>query len=654
MLRLGDAFKLAYTKLRTRKLRMLIALLTSSLLFGILIGGSLVTTGALASIDSFSREGFSNRYILAGLSMEFESPYGNDSGVIARAEQLEKEDIVAKKAAAKKLAIDYVAPSTETGLQAVFTDQNGAKSLNVMSPFAQKAIVERQLVEPNQLGFEKFKKQVGTAVNYYKGVSKASVRMDSPTLTVLRDGKEPVMDGSKPYSPGGYSMMSGQTGLQTMTSDWNLLDDTLLKPFLLKGQNLSIGTDGSIPIIASYSASQEVLKMTTLPKNASAEQKKQRLEEVRQKIAGQTFEVCYRNSTSMQDLQVSQQNQADIKQNSSMPGYVKPELIYKPSPVPCQAPLVERDVRSAETKLYQQRQDQFDQQFGKVTANSQILKFRIVGVTQDSPYSQEALSGGSAFGAMEIINAITASTIGARWVSPYSVMASSAAIQDVFALSPAQTYVTQELFLAEYDNPVTAREVLEKRSCAIGFGGPTANASLPTCSRTGPVSYSLQPYGSASLAIYDFKKGFQTLQMWALLIIGSIAAVILIGIVGRIIADGRKETAVFRATGASRLMIAQIYLAYTIYLVLIIVILALALGFSFALWMNSMYSPDASINMALLFNVSDLNKQFNFYGFELYDVGIITLAVLAAAVAGASVPIASNIQRNPIRDMRDE
>ena len=50
------------------------------------------------------------------------------------------------------------------------------------------------------------------------------------------------------------------------------------------------------------------------------------------------------------------------------------------------------------------------------------------------------------------------------------------------------------------------------------------------------------------------------------MVVGAIAGVILMGMIGRIIADSRKETAVFRAVGASRLAVAQVYVAYTVYL----------------------------------------------------------------------------------------
>lgn len=653
-MRLSDAFKLAYTKLRVRKLRTVISLLTASLLFSVLVAGSLIATGALQSLDAFSKEGFSNRYIVSGLYQNYgEMSFQNESGLIVRAEQLEKQEIAAKKAAAKRLDITFDDKTIDQSTQAVLTDPSGAKHLNGMSKYALQAIAEQEATNPNKLTFEKFKLQVGQADHFYRGMMRDTTRADQPAMVLIKDGKElNDVNNSGAYYGAGYGMGSNKTGLQTVTDEWNLLDNELLLPFVLKGENLTIGSDGSLPIIASYAAAQEVLKLPALTKNATAQEKKSRLETVRSQIAGKTFEICYRNNSSSAAYQAALQQQEYIRQNSGKPDYQKPELIYKPSEVPCQTPLVVRDVRTADAKLYQKHQNEFDRQFGKVDSYNQVLKFRIVGVAQDSPYANGVQGG--AMGITDILSTVMASSVGARWVSPMSIRDSSPATKDVFALAPVQLYNSQEAYFAEYQDAQTARTVLTTKTCRPAFDIPAeAVTSIPTCSDKG-TSYVLAPFGSASLAIDDFRNTFHRVQLLAALVIGVIAAVILIGMIGRIIADARRETAVFRATGASRFMVAQIYLAYTLCLVGLMIIMALVLGFSVALWVNSQYSADTSISMALLFNVTDLSKQFTFYALEPYDIGVISLAVLAAAFIGAVIPISSNIQRNPIRDMRDE
>ena len=62
------------------------------------------------------------------------------------------------------------------------------------------------------------------------------------------------------------------------------------------------------------------------------------------------------------------------------------------------------------------------------------------------------------------------------------------------------------------------------------------------------------------------------------LVIAAIAALIMMGMIGRVIGDSRRETAVFRAIGAKRNDIRAIYSTYTFFLSLGIVVATLVIG----------------------------------------------------------------------------
>lgn len=656
ILRTADAFKLAYTKLRTRKVRTVVTLFVSGLLFSVLVAGSMIVSGALQSFDDFSSEGFTKRYIVAGAYSVFqynpEDDIHNDAAYVARAEALVKDEVAAKKAAAKRLNLPY----DETALmKETIEEQQGVKRVNSQSKIGLQAYAELQSQQNRSITMDKFKKQIGdNAAIYYSALQRSMIRPDAPKLTLIQNGKEDI-DSTRSHMSTGFSAYSSEMGLSAMTGEWGLMDEGLLEPFLLKDQTLEVGGDGSIPIIASYSAAQQILKLPQLAKDAQAVAKKERLEAVRSGISGSVFEVCYRNYASSQLLQSAAQQQADIKANATNKNYQKPDLIHSPSATPCAEPIVERDVRTSAEKSYYQRQEQFDKEFGAEDPKSSLLKFRIVGVVPDAPFSGQpnALSG-----ITNMLSMMLTSSIGVKWVSPLSVLKSSSEAQDVFKKIPAPGFMgNQELFFAEYATADAARTALKQKSCRVDFGDfgqvDESTKHLPVCSDD-KAPFGLQSFGAASLAIEDVKTGFRKVQLWAALIVGGIAAVILMGMIGRIIADARKETAIFRATGASRFAVAQIYFTYTLCLVVLMLILVLALGFGVALWVESQLSVDTGINAALMFNVNDLSKTFHFYSFEPYDLGIISAAILGASLLGSAVPILRSMQRNPIRDMREE
>lgn len=643
MITLRDSLQLAYTKIRTRRVRLFIVLFVASLLFSGLVAGSLIVSGALQSFRAFSDEGFSGRYIVAGMYQDsdtFSKGAFNDPAMIARAETLEKDLEVRKKAEAKRLGIEYSPNETN---QTVYDDGNGNKSFNPASPVGQQVVAEFEAANPKKIDIGRFKQQVSGARAYYGSLRIGANPSEKASLNVIKEGKEQTSP-----KDGSFSGMPGMTkGIEGLSSDWTLMDKPLLQPFVLKGQNLDIGVDGSIPIIASYSAAQEILKLPSLGVNATAEQKKMRLGEVREKIAGQVFSMCYRNSTSQLALQEAVQQQSDMKANEGKKDYKKPDYLLAPSTQACAAPAVQRDVRSSTEKQLFAKQSEFERTFGRKDPVSQVLTYRIVGLSPDREFP-------TGFSINDILGSILTSSLGSGWASPMEVYEEVGVAQDVFKASPADMYYSpQKYYYAEFSDAEKARTTLKNDTCTIVYPGITLQPGQVSCSRdTRP--FALQTYGSASLAIDEFQAGFRKAQLIAAAVIGVIAAIILMGMIGRIIADARKETAVFRALGASRLSIAQIYIVYTLYLGILTVLISLIIGFSIALFADSKLSPDASITMALLFNSADLSKQFHFYGLDVIDVGIIAASIIGAALIGSLIPIAHNVRRNPIKDMREE
>ncbi|TAH33018.1 ABC transporter permease [Candidatus Saccharibacteria bacterium] len=639
MITLRDSLQLAYTKIRTRRIRLFIVLFVASLLFSGLVAGSLIVSGALKSFQVFSDEGFSGRYIVSGTysdpaAFQSGSMFG-DPAMIARAEALEKDRETRKKSEAKRLGIEYVSNETD---KAVFDDGNGNKSLNNMSLVGQQVIAEFEATRP-KVDLSRYKDQVKGADAYYRSLRMTYVPIDKPSLNLIKDGKEQTDQRN--------GTVEGTRGIAGIASDWTLIDKPLLQPFVLPGQSLDIGSDGSIPVIASYSGAQEVLNLPSLSVSATSQQKKDRLVEVRQKIAGQRFSLCYRNASSNAELQAAIQQQADIKANQNKKDYQKPDYITAQNSELCAAPIVQRDVRTAAEKQLFAKQAEFDRIFGKKDPVSQTLSFRIVGLSPDREFS-----GG--FGVTDILTSILTSSVGVGWASPLEIYEQAPVVQDVFKTSPGtEMYTPQNTFYAEFSDAAQARTALKNDGCVIALDGTQLQPGEVGCSAAGRPFY-LQTFGSASLAIDEFQAGFRKIQLIAAGIIGIVAAVILMGMIGRIIADARKETAVFRALGASRLSIAQIYLVYTLYLGILTVLISLVIGFGVALLIDSKLSSDASITMTLLFNAADLSKQFHFYGLDITDVGIISAAVIGAALIGSLIPIAHNVRRNPIKDMREE
>jgi hypothetical protein len=112
MIRIRDALTLSVTKLKTRKVRLIVTTIVSGLFFIVLTVASLVFTGVTNSIESYAKDGFGNRYLAqVGTYSNVEFEYMYDKSLIESVKEIDKKLIEDKKAEAKKLGIEYDATS---------------------------------------------------------------------------------------------------------------------------------------------------------------------------------------------------------------------------------------------------------------------------------------------------------------------------------------------------------------------------------------------------------------------------------------------------------------------------------------------------------------------------------------------------------------
>lgn len=632
------AAQLALTKLKTRKVRLAVTLVIAGLLFSIILAASFVIRGAVTGIEKFSKTGFGDRYIAAVNSNNdfFMAP--NDPDLIAKAESMQKKLQEQKTAEAKRLGLQYD-PKTDTPYVQTFDTPGGKqKILGMDNPVIQAMIAKHIAEQPgNRSDLDKLVKNYGAKATY------TSLRITGisgpPYLQVLKDNKEDFDQQRKGPS---------QNGIDSLPVEWQLMDGPLMKPFILSGQNLQIGDDGSVPVVAPFSAAEQILGIKSLPSSATADQRLERLKEIRKKAAGFSFLVCYRNSTSASEVQSAIAQQLTISQTKGTKGYRTPDFIQDKPAKACGPVVTTRDVRTADAKKQAANQQKFDQEFGQPAAESHILKLRIVGLNSDLPQGSAAIS------VVQIFQAILQSSLGSGWFTPTQAASDNPALAKIFN-ADTQSPLSQQYY-AEFNSPTQLKKFLDEQNCQpTGFGpnqGPDFDP-YKSCKEKKKY-FSAGAFGSSSTALDEFKKGFTRIFTIAAAVVAALAAIIMMGTVGRIIADSRRETAVFRAIGAKRSDIAQIYFTYVIALALLIIAISLVAAYIIAYFVNKHYSETVTIDGLLAFNVSDLSQKIVLSRFYLRDVLLVGGLVLAGAILSAVFPILNNLRRNPIRDMRDE
>ncbi len=641
MIRLSDAFTLSVTKLKTRRVRLVVTTIVSGLFFVVLAFASSVFNGTIASIEEFSADGFGSRYItrVEGISGPNDYLMYEDKDLIARAKVIDAELIARKKAVAKELGLTYE-PSLEQ-VSVMPSGPNGNEGL-VDTPQIQELMQEARAEQSKGFftAIEKAKQEYDVTAQYQSialsNFGQFGAATSLPTMVVIKDNKEKPASDSNQF-------MYGSTGIASLTSGLSLMSDPVLEAFLLPEQSFEAGDSGSIPIVAPYTAAEEILGLGKLPSSASSKTRLERLKEVRIDVSGKTFEICLRNQASLERQQTAEQQQLELETNKNKKGYIKPELIYAKSETVCLDVVIQRDIRTAATKKEAAKQEEFDRRFGKQDAMQRIVTFKIVGVVADPPDF-----GG--FSIKSLIGSLLTSNLGTGWFMPLSTKEKLPEYASIYADTDKIVNYSNGIYL-ELSNPDEAKRFAKEKTCSFDFFSG-ADPSV-YCEQQGTPFY-LSSFGSNSVALNDAKTGFQTFYFRAAMVIALISAVIMMGTVGKVIADSRRETAVFRAIGAKRIDIAQIYILYSFMLGVIVAVFSVGTGYLLANILNARSADGLTIDALIAYNSSNLDRTFSIVGFngkELIGlVGIIILAGLVSAVG----PLVSNLKRNPIRDMRDE
>ncbi len=640
-----DALRLSATKLKNRRIRLIVTVVVAGLLFVGLAFVSIIFNGFVSSVENFSQDGFGKRFIVNVSDAGYNDIYKvlSQPEVVAKAKQADSELVAAKTAEAKRLGIPYDKNGETLAVSEQSKDPSG--QLVVQETPQTAALIRDENIKLSAPYFT----ALNTAEKNFKPIARYQLiplnnyfgngGLNMPSIGLMQDGKEADSAGQEDnfYGP--------PTGLKSISSGLSAVDAELLKTFALPNQTMDISSDGAIPIIAPFSAAEEVLGLSKLPDNASSGQKLDRVKQVREQIAGKTFQICVRNRVSL-DRQTEAEGQAKmIEQGQNDKNFVMPELVMRKSDKPCEDVVVTRDVRNADTKAFDAKQAEFDAKFGKPAPSQRIVSFKIAGIVSDPP-------GFGGFSIKDIVTSMLATNLGSGWFIPTEARTGLPEFEQLFADAEViNNYTNNVLF--EFASVADARNFTDNQSCRVS-GMIFDPEEYSNACRSAGTPFMINSFGSNSIALDSAKRTFTTIFRNVGLVVSVISLIIMMGTVGKVIADSRRETAVFRAIGAKRLDIAQIYVVYAILLSLIVAIFAIGLATLIAFIVSTRFAEDVTVEALIIFNSTDLSRKFSLIGFNWVQITVLIGFIVGAGLISAIGPLIANLRRNPIKDMRDE
>lgn len=644
MIRITDGFILAHTKLRVHRIRTGIIIGVSGILFGLILAIIFVMQGAFDSFARFGREGLGERSIVMvskfNTSQFTAYDHQTDQAFVAEVEQLYDQTVAKKIAAAKKYSISYDKTTDPSPIEKdPVTKQKRISDTGMQSAYVSQVVLEHVKKDAKPLNINEFISQY-----HYKT---ATVLPDNQMIQPQGGGLLYMKNNLDPAFLSENERQSSQYSSDNMPPNLVLTNASITRPFVTS--HSFDPAKGEVPVVIPYSQAEKLLGYKSFDKSASIQDKLDRLQQVRQRVGEISASYCYRNPASTQLISLAQAQQREISDNKANKEYQMPSLLYElPTSSSCGPVKVKKDTRTAAEKKEAASLVAYQKEIGEYLGEP--LEYRVpvrgVGISGDMP-------DGTSFGSSvsQTVTSLMGSWLGYnQWSIP----------ADLFYKIPEQyrpSYIfssnttergqtlsdraSLDVYLVEFGDKDEARDALVRGSF---FSGPGSD----------PNQISVSPYGNASLMIDEFKRWFQSMLLWVLLVVGGIALIILASLIGRAVSDGKRESAIFRAIGARRGDIGRVYGSYAFLLGLRVALFSLVLGLVIAGVIEILFWQDATLGARYAYAASNASLQFHLFSVMSWYVPLVLCIVVVVSMIASIIPILLGARRNPINDMRSE
>lgn len=658
-----NSLVLALTKLKTRKTRTIVTVVISSLMFAVILLALVLFDGVYnVSIAKFAEGTLASRNMVeVGTIRERDYKKMKETIEKHRAEIDKKveEEVAKRKRRAKELGILFDEKSTKEELRPYYEiDGDG------LFPKMRENDLAEEFYEYKKWNFEELFAQVKKLAVDDK-FPEPYLRMDTGA-SEQRFVKEE--NGKYDFYPKKAdndikNMDEPEPGSWFKPFHLSLTPKEIYGSYLYKQHKWKKGS-GTVPILLPVNELEKLLGLKKLPDKASAKEQMARLREVHEKSAGMKMKFC-----AMNNLASEQVMRADSYAKMKDKDKEMIELAYA-RPVGCQLPAVIKDKRSKEEKKQLEAQKRFDKEFYPEKEHEPVMQeitFEVVGAMPAT--ALDIINNGN------VVDGVLRLVMGMSSLSnvvPIEMVAEDETLKmsgleriydgwrfkdgNLLSKMGEQTLVS---FYLEYGNAEKVIETIENNDCARKSMGDNrimdsdmAFDDYGECRENNPFRF--QAFGSRAADMITVKEGFLEVMKVIGAVVAIIAGIIMMGTVGRLIADSRRETAVFRAIGFRRFDIYAVYLCYGGLISALIVLVTGVLAFMVAGVINKMLAEEVTAKMIYLYNLQDESLKFSLIGVNWLYIGVVVAVILLVGIVGVTLPILRNIRRNPIKDMRDE
>lgn len=655
MIRPRYAFTLARTKLHSKRGTLLASVVVAALLFAVLIAGIVVFTGAEKSATRFIEQANDGRYLVKV------SPV-IPANVLTFSTPLDLKEIREIKTFQASYYKDLKAKYDELGIK---YDASSEVSPFISSAWLPTTLPEEQRVTVNfdspvitafqAKKYEEYAKSAKNKLNdlkeiaaKYGGTGYYSVDKplgaSIPNQLLIENGKENLSDQEMKAD---NLSLYGYVTNAIHNSSYSFADTSLLNRYLLMTETKDLK---GIPVVVT---AQEVARLFGKEKNVAetepsdAGAKKAWLAQIQEKFKDYTYQTCYRNASEMEKIQKIQRDYADMEAHKDDREYVKPSLIYNLPSEACGDITVKSDTRTTTEKKADAVRVENEKKLGTyVEPAHRVMTYQVVGIMNAQPYTEYGTSVQSFLKNLLSVQDVSSSAYVPRQM--YDGLPDSLKIPAESSKEDVGDRIGATMHVNGLANHVVAFASIDQARLFIDT--ETCPSSNTDCKKL----FMSDTYGSNYLILGEIGTLFRRLLGYTLPAILVLATLIVWFTMARVMAENRKETAVYRAMGAKRRDIVAIYITYSMIIAARIALLSVLLGLAGALAVDYFYGPQLTDVAASSFGIMNSTMKFSLFDITSPLNLVIIALIFVVSFIAILQPLIRNVMRSPIGDMRSE
>lgn len=591
-----DAYILARTKRKTRRIRTALVVIISSLLFAVLFFAAFAVQGIVNTAQQVKDVGFNGRNLVMASHLRSSFDYE------AANKKIEADMTAELKAQGKKV-------TEQTKLDPSWQMESSRRfNLFLLEQYAKEA---RELeATVNRLGSP-------SALYHFQQMdisNQVAFQADPNIDPVVQDLQQQEASGVA-TSKGGFSGSGSE--LQFYNSEQDFLR-TQLQP----GQNFDWQPGQPYPIVISYAYLEKLADQSFT--NVPAAEKNKTYRNLLNEFGGRELTFCYRNSTAQDQLRnvvhynyVADHDTDKTTKSIDVPvcGGFDQNLLKKLDLV---------------TPPDTSTKPLFPQPSAPAPATRQIV-FKIAGFVPSQPD----------FGSSDVISQILTTSSSLPAPPQIAILPREIVAQEALFSPSAESPPFTTIF-ADFATRDEQKAFIAKGCTGIECGN--VNNDKPF----------VLPFGSVSMSLEGIISYVAKFVFIGLGVIMSIAAVMIMFTISKVISDSTREIAVFRSLGARRRDIAHIYYTYGGMLAATSLLLAVVLAVIGAIIATSMFKDSIANGFINAVGAYNTDVQATLFGLNWTWLSGIVGSLLLAALVGISVPIVISLRRKLIAILREE